>query len=128
MAPANPSAKKSAMQSAREVPSFQVELSPMEDIYRAAGIMIPRKGYSITKIVEMTESGYIRGLSTEMKRAAVLMALDAAGISIEQIEQDAKARQDALDSYEATQKEQVEAEWNAGRDAAPRGGTLCLSA
>ena len=39
------------------------------------------------------------------------MALDAAGISVEQIQQDAKARQDALDSYEAAQKKQIEAEW-----------------
>src|SRR3984885_826628 len=30
--------------SAREVPNFQVELSAMEDIYRAAGIMLPRIG------------------------------------------------------------------------------------
>jgi hypothetical protein len=47
----------------------------------------------------------------EMKQAAVLMALDAAGISLDQVQQDAKARQDALDSYEAAQKKQVEAMW-----------------
>ena len=44
-----------------------------------------------------------------MKQAAVLMALDAAGISLDQVQQDAKARQDVLDSYEAGQKKQVEA-------------------
>jgi hypothetical protein len=111
MAQVIPPTRKAPAPSAREVPTFQVELSPMEDIYRMAGIMIPRKGYSIKKIVEMTNSEHIRGLSKEMKRAAVLMALDAAGISVEQIQQDAKARQDALDSYEAAQKKQIEAEW-----------------
>ena len=111
MTQAAPTTKKAPLQSAREVPSFQVELSPMEDIYRAAGIMIPRKGYTIKKVVEMLNSEHLSGLSKEKKRAAVLMALDAAGISIDQVQQDAKARQDALDSYEAAQKKQLEAEW-----------------
>jgi len=103
--------EKAPVRSAREVPTFQVDLSPMEDIYRAAGIMNPRRGYSINKVVEMLHSEYIRELSKEMKRAAVLMALDTAGIPIDQIQKDAKARQDALDSHEAEQRKRVEAEW-----------------
>jgi hypothetical protein len=102
---------KVSMLSARAVPDFQVDLLPMEDIYRAAGIMNPRKGYSINKVVEMLHSQHIRGLSQEMKRAAVLMALDAAGISLDQLQHDAHARQEALDSHEADQRKQVEAEW-----------------
>jgi hypothetical protein len=91
--------------------SFQVELLPVEDIYRAAGIVVPRRGYSINKVVEMLHSEHIRGLSKEMRRAAVLMALDAAGTPIDEVLQGAKARQDALHSYEAEQRKQVEAEW-----------------
>ena len=91
--------------------SLQVELLPMEEVYRAAGIMNAQKGYSIHKVVEMLNSGHIGGLSKEMRRAAVLMALDAAGISIEQVQRDAKTRQEALESYEAEQKRQAEAEW-----------------
>jgi hypothetical protein len=53
----------------------------MEDIYRAAGIVGPRRGYSINKVVEMLHSEHIRGLSKEMKRPSVLMTLDAAGVS-----------------------------------------------
>jgi hypothetical protein len=90
--------------------AFQVELVPMEDIYRTAGIMIPRKGYSIKKVVEMLNSEHIRDLSTDMKRVAVLMALDAAGVPIEEILQDAKARQQALDTHEAEQKKRADAE------------------
>jgi len=106
-----PPTKKAPVHSAREVPDFQVELLPMEDIYRAAGIMIPRKGYSINKVVEMLNSEHIRGSSKEMKRAALLMALDAAGVSLDEVQRDAKARRDALDSYEALQQKQVDAEW-----------------
>ncbi len=92
-------------------PAFDVELAPMDDIYRAAGILPPRKGYSIKKVVEMLNSTHMAGLSSEMKRVALLMALDAAEVPIDEILRDAKARQDALDNYEATQKKQVEAEW-----------------
>jgi len=95
----------------REVPTFQVELLSTEEIYRAAGIVNPLKGYSVNKVVEMLDSEHIRGLSKEMKRAAVLMALDAAGVSVDRVRQDAKARQEALDAYEAGQKKQAEAEW-----------------
>jgi hypothetical protein len=96
---------------AREVPTFQVELLPMEDIYRTAGIAGPRKGYSVTKVAEMLNSEHIRGLSKETKRAALLMALDATGVTVEQIQRDAKARQTALDTYESEQKKQAETEW-----------------
>ena len=92
------------------VAGFHVELLPIEEIYRAAGIVNPRKGYSIHKVVEMLHSEHVRGLSKQMKRAAVLMALDAAGIPVDAILQDAKARQDALKSYEGEQKKQVKAE------------------
>jgi hypothetical protein len=107
----NQSTEKAPVHSAREVPNFQVELLPVEDIYRAAGIMNPRKGYSINKVVEMLQSEHIRGSSKETKQAAVLMALDAAGIQMDQVRQDAKVRQEALDSYEAGQKKLVEAVW-----------------
>jgi hypothetical protein len=91
--------------------SLQVELLPSEEIYVAAGIVNPPKGYGIQKVVEMLNSEHIHNLSKEMKKVAVLMALDAAGVSLDQVRQDAKARQDALDAYEATQKQQAEAEW-----------------
>jgi hypothetical protein len=93
------------------VSGFQVDLLPMEDIYRAAGIMGTRKGYSVHKVVEMLNSDHIAGLAKEMRRAAVLMALQVADISLGQVQQDAKARQDALDCYEAEQTKLIEAEW-----------------
>lgn len=90
--------------------SAQLELLSMEDIYRMAGILAPRKGYSVNKIVEMLHSEHLRGSSKEIKRASVLMALDAAGVSVEEVLQDAKARHDAIDSYETEQRRQFEAQ------------------
>jgi hypothetical protein len=109
--PPTPPPRKYVEPAKESASSFEAELLPMEDIYRAAGIMNPRRGYSINKVVEMLRSPHIVGLSKEMKRAALLMALDAASISLDQLQVDAKARQEALDSYEAQQKKQIEAEW-----------------
>jgi len=107
----NMSMRKTPADSLDDSAPFQVDLLPMDDIYRAAGIMSPPKGYGIKKVVDMLNSEYVRALSKDLKRAAVLMALDAAGVPINQLQQDARARQDALDSYEAAQRKQVEAEW-----------------
>ena len=90
---------------------FQSELLPMEDIYRAAGITSPRRGYSIGKVVEMLRSEHLRGASRELRRAAVLMALDAAGVTADEVLQDAKVRQEAVDAYATEQRKHAEAQW-----------------
>jgi hypothetical protein len=79
-----------------------------DDIYHAAGLMSPRSGYGIHKVVEMLNSERIRALSKDIQRASVLMALDAAGASADELLQDATRRQRALDSYEDGQCKQVE--------------------
>jgi len=96
---------------AESASGFQTELLAIEDIFRAAGITSPRRGYSITKVVEMLRSEHMRGLSKEMRRAAVLMALDAAGVSVEEVLQDAKVRHEAIDAYAAEQRKHAEAQW-----------------
>jgi hypothetical protein len=79
-----------------------------EDIYRAVGIMSPGAGYGIHKVVDMLNNERIRDLSKDAKRASVLMALDAAGISADELLTDATRRQNALSSYEASQNKQLE--------------------
>ena len=106
-----PAERISADPAREDAPGFPVELMSVEDIYSTSGIRVPKKNYGINKVVEMLRSEHVRDLPNEMKRAAVLMALDAAGIPVEEVLRDAKARQDALDSYEAERKKQMEAEW-----------------
>lgn len=79
-----------------------------EDIYHAAGIMTPRSGYDIRKVVDMLNSERIRDLSKDIQRASVLMALDAAGASIGELLQDATRRQQALNAYEDGQRKQLQ--------------------
>jgi len=84
------------------------ELLSYEDIYHAAGIMSPPSGYSIQKVIEMLNSERIRELSKDIQRASVLMALEAAGSSLDEILKDAKRRRDALNTYESGKKKQLE--------------------
>ncbi len=87
------------------------DLLLLEDIYRTAGIMEPRMGYSITKVVEMLSNDHLRGLGDEVKRASVLMALSAAGIPLGDILQDAAQRQSAVAAYEVEQRKKFEEYW-----------------
>ncbi len=86
----------------------ETALLSYEDIYHAAGILSPRSGYGIHKVVEMLNSERIRDLAKDVKRASVLMALDAAGTSADDLLQDATRRQQALDAYAAGQLKQLE--------------------
>lgn len=86
----------------------QEQMLSYEDIYRAAGIMNPVLGYGIHKVVAMLNSERIRDLSNEIKRASVLMALDAAGASLDEVLQDATRRQQALTAYESAKRKQLD--------------------
>ncbi len=88
------------------------DLSPLEDIYRGAGIVAPRMGYSIIKVVEMLRSDHLRGLGDEVKRASVLMALNAAGVPLSDVLQDAAQRQAAVAAYEVEQRKKFEEYWS----------------
>jgi hypothetical protein len=82
-------------------------LLQLEDIFRAKGIIGLKMGYSIQKVAEMLRSDHVRELPNEMKRASVLMALDVAGISIEDVIEDGERRLEAMNSYEADQEKHL---------------------
>ena len=85
-----------------------IDLMIFEEIYRSAGIKSPRLGYTIGKVIDMLQSEHIRALSVEMKRASLLMALEAAGVQVDEVLQDATLRQRAINSYEAIQRKHLE--------------------
>jgi len=115
---AGASPAKSAAQSVAEIasgvaaePTFTTPISDptsFDEIYKAAEIPLPQQGYSILKIAHMLESEHIRNLPSDVKRSSVLVALDAAGVDIKQIIQDAVRRDRALDTYERVQQRAVE--------------------
>jgi len=109
---------KSAAQSVAEIassiaaePKFTSPISDptsFDEIYKAAEIPTPPQGYSILKISQMLESEHIRNLPSDVKRSSVLVGLDAAGVDIKEIIQDAIRRDRALDTYERVQRRAAE--------------------
>jgi hypothetical protein len=75
-----------------------------DEIYKAAEIPPAPQGYSILKVADMLESDHIRGLASDVRRSSVLVALDAAGVDIKDVIQDAVRRDRALDTYERVQE------------------------
>jgi hypothetical protein len=94
-------------QPAESLMGTHAELLSYEDIYHAAGILSLCSGYGVHKVVGMINSDRIRELPPDVKRASVLMALDAAGTSPDILLHDATRRQQALNSYEAGQQQQL---------------------
>jgi hypothetical protein len=109
---------RSAAQSVAEIASgIAVEpkfTSPVSDptsfdeIYKAAEIPPAPQGYSILKVSQMLESEHIRNLPSDVKRSSVLVALDAAGVDIKEVIQDAVRRDRALDTYERVQQRSLD--------------------
>ena len=105
---------QSAAQSVAEIastiaaePRFTTPVSDptsFDEIYKAAEIPPGPQGYTILKISQMLESEHIRNLPSDVKRSSVLVGLDAAGVDIKEIIQDAIRRDRALDTYERVQQ------------------------
>jgi hypothetical protein len=92
-------------------PKFTAPVSPaagFEEIYGAAEIQPPAHGYTIMKIADMLQSERIRTLPAEVKKSSVLLALDAAGVKIEEVIEDAVKRDRALDGFERVQQKALD--------------------
>jgi hypothetical protein len=104
--PPPPSAAQMVAQIAAAVPTESKFSAPVQDpssfgdIYKAAEIAPPAHGYTIEKVATMLQSEHLRGLSPEVKRSSILVALEASGAKIEDVIQDAVRRDRALDGYE----------------------------
>jgi len=79
-----------------------------EEIYQAAEIIVAPHGYTIFKIADMLQSEHIRGLPANVKKSSVLLALDAAGVKVEEVVKDAVIRDKALDAYERVQEKALQ--------------------
>jgi hypothetical protein len=78
-----------------------------DQIYHAARARLPAIPYGIVKVREMADSPHLYGMTPEAKRGAIMMALEAAGAVVEDLLQDAVARQRVLNEYEEKQSERL---------------------
>jgi hypothetical protein len=87
-------------------PAAAVDLN---EVYDAAKIAAPAHGYTVLKVADMLQSEHIRTLPTDVKRKSVMVALDAAGVKVTDIVEDAVKRDRALDTYERVLQKSLEA-------------------
>jgi hypothetical protein len=60
------------------------------------------------KVAEMLNSPHLAGMSIETRRGSVMMALEAAGVDVKDMLQDAMLRNRALDDYEEVQQKKLQ--------------------
>jgi hypothetical protein len=76
--------------------------SPVDlgEVYASAQIPEPAHGYTVLKVAEMLRSEHIRELPADVRRKSVMVALEAAGVKVTDIVEDAVRRDRALDTFE----------------------------
>jgi hypothetical protein len=72
----------------------------LSTVYETAKIETPAHGYTVLKVAEMLRSEHLQALPPDVKKRSILVALDAAGVAVDDIVRDAVRRDKALDTYE----------------------------
>jgi hypothetical protein len=88
--------------------SIPPRFDSFEEIYRSAPANLPRAAYTIMKVADMLNSPHLAGMSVETRRGSVMMALEAAGVDVKDMLQDAMLRHRALDDYEEAQQKKLQ--------------------
>ncbi|HZT33090.1 MAG TPA: hypothetical protein VFA33_24600 [Bryobacteraceae bacterium] len=119
-APAEPSPEaepRTATSAAPKTSSLENgKYSSFAEIYRSGAVKLPELSYNILKVADMIGSAHLAAMSPEAKRCALLMALEAAGVEVEALLQDAMLRQRALNDYEEEQRKRLK-DYEAGKAA-----------
>jgi hypothetical protein len=85
------------------------KLSSFDEIYCKSNFKsTTTTEWNVIKVADMLNSEHLRGLSSASKHSALLMALEAAGVAVEDILQDAVQRQRLLNDYEESQQRRLE--------------------
>jgi hypothetical protein len=88
--------------------SVPLDVADWNAVYREAGVHPPPHGYGVDRIGEMLETKRFGSLDRDTKRKAILAALDAAGVSVRDVVQDAVARDHALEAFETFKQREVD--------------------
>jgi len=78
-------------------------------VYEEAQVPSPRRDYGVDKMAEILESTRLASLPREVRVAAVLASLEAAGVSVPQVVSDAALREKALEAFVAAKKREADA-------------------
>jgi hypothetical protein len=86
------------------------KLLSFEEIYHKSTFRaaIPTTTWDILKVADMIASEHLHGLSPTAKHSALMMALEAAGVAVADMLQDAVQRQRVLNEYEDSQRKRLD--------------------
>ncbi len=90
-----------------EPPAAAEEPDEFDLIYRSATVKPPQLPYGIMRVIGMLNSQHLAALTPDVRRPALMMALEAVGAEVEDLLQDAVVRQRALKEYEERQQEKL---------------------
>jgi len=82
-------------------------VSDFAAVYAEAGIQLPPHGYGVDKVGEMLQSKRLASLAPDVRAAAVMAALEAAGVAVRDVIQDAVVRDKALDGFEGAKEREA---------------------
>ena len=83
-------------------------LASPDDIYTSHGLTrSDTPGFHIFKVEDLLGSKHLTGLDNRVKRASILVALEANQVTVETVIQDAVARDNALDQHEEMLCEEI---------------------
>ena len=83
------------------------ELPSFEAIYQAFGIKEPVNAFTVYRAEELLKSSHLKGASGEIKRSALMVALEALRIPAEDVIQDAVKRDKALTQFEKIEERRL---------------------
>jgi hypothetical protein len=86
------------------------KLSSFDELYQRSALkaVTSTAAWDILKVADMVNNGHFQGLSPAAKHSALLMALEAAGVAVEDMLKDAVHRQRVLNEYEDGQRKRLE--------------------
>src|SRR4051812_5839257 len=79
--------------------ALPMDVQDFTAVYEEARLPEPVRGYGVDKLVEILDSKRLASLPREVKVAAVLASLDAAGVHLADVIQDGVLRDRAADAF-----------------------------
>ena len=76
-------------------------------VYKEAGIALQPHGYGIDRVSEMLQGKRLAALGREVRATAVLAALEAARVDVQDVIEDGIRRDKALDAFEAAKEREM---------------------
>lgn len=96
------------------------EIMDFGEVYREARVEAPAHGYGIDKIESMLNHPRLVALRPEQRAAAVLAALEAAGVEFTDVLRDAVVRDQAIERFALAKESEMQAERLRAEDAVIR--------